>query len=167
MSDNNKTVSRKLKITNSGALDGEFSINYKGDLPITFVPTKDKVPAYSESYIRVDFFTNKPEDIEEKIQYVDLKLQFKKFSLFINIFLRINLDGSNKPNEFKVIANIMKRELVLLDPYTDKPINKMDFGSCYYGCNLLNMAILYNSSPEKVDYVVLLEEKGLGTEIVN
>lgn len=60
----------------------------------------------------------------------------------------------------------MKRELVLLDPSSNKTINKLDFGSCYYGCNLLNMAILFNSSPERVDYVILLEEKGLGAEIV-
>lgn len=60
----------------------------------------------------------------------------------------------------------MKRELILLDTNNFKPINKLDFGSCYYGCNLLSMGILYNSSPEKVDYVILLEEKGVGTEIV-
>lgn len=60
----------------------------------------------------------------------------------------------------------MKRELILLDSNNFQPINKLDFGSCYYGCNLLNMAILFNSSPERVDYVILLEEKGLGVEIV-
>jgi hypothetical protein len=60
----------------------------------------------------------------------------------------------------------MKRELVLLDFETQQPIQKIDFGSCYYGCNLTNLVVLYNSSPEKVDFVILLEEKGLGVEIV-
>lgn len=68
--------------------------------------------------------------------------------------------------EFRVKANLVKKELVLLDGKSHQPIQKLNFGSCYYGCNLLSMAILYNSSPEKVDYVILLEEKGVGTEIV-
>ena len=63
-------------------------------------------------------------------------------------------------------SNLVKKELVLLDSKTQQPIQKLNFGSCYYGCNLLNVAILFNSSPEKVDYVILLEEKGVGTEIV-
>ncbi|CAF0834043.1 unnamed protein product [Brachionus calyciflorus] len=145
LSDNNKTVSKKIRIKNSGARDGQFSINYKGDLPFTFVPNKDKVPAYSELFVRVDFFTNKPVKLNEKIQII--------------------LEGQDKPFEFQIVGDIMKRELVLLDASSLQPINKLDFGSCYYGCNLLNMAILFNSSPEKVDYVVLLEEKGLGVEI--
>jgi hypothetical protein len=49
----NKTVSRNLKITNKGAVDGEFIINYKGNMPITFVPFRDIVPAFSSSLIRV------------------------------------------------------------------------------------------------------------------
>lgn len=60
----------------------------------------------------------------------------------------------------------MRRELALLDCRTQEPIKKLDFGSCYYGCNLLNLAILQNTSPEKVDYVILLEENGIGAEIV-
>ena len=54
MSADNKTVSSRLKITNKGALDGQFSIDYKGELPIKFVPSKDTVPAYSTAYIRVN-----------------------------------------------------------------------------------------------------------------
>lgn len=53
LSANNKTVSSRVKVTNKGALDGEFRINYTGDLPITFVPARDVVPAYSHFYIRV------------------------------------------------------------------------------------------------------------------
>lgn len=71
--------------------------------------------------------------------------------------------------EFKIVklkANIMRRELQLLDSRTQKPIQKLDFGSCYYGCNLLNLAILYNASPDCVDYVIVLEENGIGAEIV-
>lgn len=51
---NNKTISGTLKITNKGAVDAEFSINYKGDLPLTLSPPKGNVPAYSVFYIRVN-----------------------------------------------------------------------------------------------------------------
>jgi hypothetical protein len=80
--------------------------------------------------------------------------------------LRINLRGSDTPLVFKILANVMEKQLILLDSEKNQPINRIDFGSCYYGCNLTNLAILYNSSPEKVDYVILLEENGVGAEIV-
>ncbi len=76
------------------------------------------------------------------------------------------MKNSNKLFNFKVKANIIEKELILLDSETNKPIKRIDFGSCYYGCNLTSLAILFNSSPEKVDYVILLEEKGAGAEIV-
>ena len=61
----------------------------------------------------------------------------------------------------------MKRSLELIDPRTNKKVEKIDFGSCYYGCNLTNLSILYNNSPEPQNYVMILEEKGIGSEIVN
>lgn len=68
MSDNNKTVSKILKIRNKGARDGQFSINYKGDLPITFVPSKETIPAHSDFKVRVDFFTSRPVKLNQKIE---------------------------------------------------------------------------------------------------
>lgn len=74
--------------------------------------------------------------------------------------------GEDSIIEFRVKANILRRELILLDCETNLPIQKIDFGSCYYGCNLTNLAYLYNSSSDRVDYVILLEENGIGAEIV-
>ena len=73
----------------------------------------------------------------------------------------------NKILEFNLKANILKRELILLDCETNELIQKIEFGSCYYGCNLTNLAYLYNASSDRVDYVILLEENGVGAEIVN
>ena len=80
----------------------------------------------------------------------------------------INLQGAKEPGVFRILANIMQKQLVLFsaEPHRQgEQLRKIDFGSCYYGCNLTSVAILYNASPEKVDYVVLLEEKGVGAEI--
>ena len=62
----------------------------------------------------------------------------------------------------------MQKQLLLFSAeqgQESQQIKKIDFGSCYYGCNLTSVALLYNASPEKVDYVILLEEKGVGAEI--
>ena len=67
---------------------------------------------------------------------------------------------------FKIKANIMEKQLLLLEPDSGAPIKRIDFGSCYYKCNVTSVAILYNYSPEKSDYVILLEEDGVGAEIV-
>ena len=78
------------------------------------------------------------------------------------------MQGAKEPGVFRILANIMQKQLVLFsaDPHRQgEQLRKIDFGSCYYGCNLTSVAILYNASPEKVDYVVLLEEKGVGAEI--
>jgi hypothetical protein len=53
LSASNKTVSKKFKIKNVGALDANFNINYRGDAAITFCPSKDVIPPYSDIEIRV------------------------------------------------------------------------------------------------------------------
>ena len=60
----------------------------------------------------------------------------------------------------------MSRSLELIAPGTETKVEKIDFGSCYYGCNLTNLTILYNNSPETVKYAMVLEENGVGAEIV-
>lgn len=60
----------------------------------------------------------------------------------------------------------MKKTLELLSPGGNAKVERIDFGSCYYGCNLTNLSILYNNSPEPIKYAMILEEKGVGAEIV-
>lgn len=55
---NKKTISSSLKIINKGAIAGEFLINYKGNLPISFIPNQDIIPAFSHMFIRVISFFN-------------------------------------------------------------------------------------------------------------
>jgi hypothetical protein len=53
LSASNKTVSKKFKVKNVGALDANFTVNYKGDAALTFFPSRDVIPPYSEIEIRV------------------------------------------------------------------------------------------------------------------
>jgi hypothetical protein len=89
--------------------------------------------------------------------------------LFSSSCNRIKLEGAAADIdniEFRVRANVMRKELRLLDPETNTFIERIDFGSCYYDCSLTKLAILYNYSPDSIDYVILLEDKGAGIEIV-
>ena len=50
---NKKTISRNIKIRNSGAVEGKFIFNYKGEHSITFNPNEGTVPSYSSITVRV------------------------------------------------------------------------------------------------------------------
>ena len=52
----------------------------------------------------------------------------------------------------------MNRRLCLLHPENDEELRKLNFGSCYYGCDLTAVAILYNDSPEPVAYSALIDD---------
>ena len=52
----------------------------------------------------------------------------------------------------------MHRRLCLLHPKNDEELQKLNFGSCYYGCDLTALAILYNDSPESVAYSALIDD---------
>lgn len=52
----------------------------------------------------------------------------------------------------------MNRRLCLLHPKTEEELPKLNFGSCYYGCDLTALAILYNDSPESVAYSALIDD---------
>ncbi len=80
--------------------------------------------------------------------------------------LSLTLQGLDKPHIVRLKANVMDHFLELLKPGTDEKINRIDFGCCYYGCDLTSFSILYNNSPDKLNYVIVLEQNGVGTEIV-
>ena len=52
----------------------------------------------------------------------------------------------------------MNRRLCLIHPKTNEELRKLNFGSCYYGCDLTALAILYNDSPEAVAYSALIDD---------
>jgi hypothetical protein len=75
----NKTVSKNLKIMNKGALAGQFSIDYRGSLPLSFAPQSKIVQPYSSINIKVSFFSVD----------LNLKLFYKKKIQFVMLLLRL------------------------------------------------------------------------------
>ncbi len=74
------------------------------------------------------------------------------------LFNLIRLDACHKTHEIKLKGKIMNRRLCLLHPKSDEELQKLNFGSCYYGCDLTALAILYNDSPESVAYSALIDD---------
>jgi hypothetical protein len=68
------------------------------------------------------------------------------------------LDACHKIHEIKLKGKIMNRRLCLLHPKNEEQLQKLNFGSCYYGCDLTALAILYNDSPESVAYSALIDD---------
>lgn len=66
-----------------------------------------------------------------------------------------------------LIANVVEQRLALLHPETAEPIQKVMFGSCYYGCDLIQVGMLHNQGPTSVKFVAVMEEDTVGQEIVS
>ena len=63
-------------------------------------------------------------------------------------------------------ANVVMKELRLLAENGSLSIDCLRFGSTYYGTDVIQKCFLYNASPKKTSYVIVLEEHGGGQEIV-
>ena len=48
----------------------------------------------------------------------------------------------------------------------DEPLGCVQFGSTYYGCDRTECALLYNNSPESVNFVAVLDEDAVAQEMV-
>jgi hypothetical protein len=70
----------------------------------------------------------------------------------------IRLSAGQQQYEIKLLGEIMTRRLCLIHPATNDELKKLNFGSCFYGCDLTALAILYNDSPESVAYSALIDD---------
>ena len=68
--------------------------------------------------------------------------------------------------QIRVLAQMALRSLQLLSLEDEKPVNYINFGPTFYGTDVLQSYLLFNKSPDKVSFVVILEEEGEGQEVV-
>ena len=80
-------------------------------------------------------------------------------------FFRVDLEGTSS-DYIHVKANVIIKELRLLAEDGSLSIDCVRFGSTYYGTDVIQKCFLYNASPKKTSYVIVLEEHGGGQEIV-
>lgn len=140
----NRVVSRNIKVTNEGDDEGEFEVKYTGTNSLTIHPKQGIVPSLSSQTIKINFCATSPGKIHE--------------------FLSVKLDKSGIEHVI-LIANVVEQRLALLHPETTEPIQKVMFGSCYYGCDLIQVRMLHNQGPTSVKFVAVMEEDTVGQEI--
>lgn len=64
-------------------------------------------------------------------------------------------------------GRLVDRALEVLSVDTGAPVDCVQFGSTYYGCDRTQCALLYNNSPESVNFVAVLDEDAVAQEMVS
>ncbi|CAI9721780.1 ciliaflagella47-likeassociated and flagella-associated 47-like isoform X2 [Octopus vulgaris] len=78
-------------------------------------------------------------------------------------FSEVKLENSETRHVI-ISGRVIYQELELMDPETEKIMEKIQFGYCYYGCDLIQFATLYNNSPIPAKFVAVVDEKADGEE---
>lgn len=77
----------------------------------------------------------------------------------------MKLEG-REPKTLTVKGKLVDRALEVLSIDNDEPLGCVQFGSTYYGCDRTECALLYNNSPESVNFVAVLDEDAVAQEMV-
>ena len=62
------------------------------------------------------------------------------------------------PGMLRVTGMIVDSSLQLLGYESDMPLNCINFEKTYYGTDVVRSAILYNNSPERMRFVMVLND---------
>ncbi|XP_078514036.1 cilia- and flagella-associated protein 47 [Lissotriton helveticus] len=140
---NNKVITKEISITNHGSFPGAFKIIYSGDVPINILPSSGTVLPKTMQLINIDLCTDLPRVVDE-IAIVKLQGREEK-------------DLSIK---CKVVEQILE-----LHDMSGETLDCVDFGSAYFGTSKTEQAVLYNKSPELLDWVAILDDVTPGVEL--
>ncbi|XP_075257847.1 cilia- and flagella-associated protein 47-like isoform X3 [Convolutriloba macropyga] len=140
---NSKVVSKDVTITNSGSLAGDFKLKYTGSLPITISPGTGTVPPHSQVRVKVDFVAKNEGPFQETA--------------------RVTLEGRDV-EVLSIKGNVVKHSLEILDAESGQKLEKVNFGSAFYGTDKIVPVVLYNNGPDAVNFISVLEEGAEGEE---
>uniref|UniRef100_H3AJZ3 CFA47 protein n=1 Tax=Latimeria chalumnae TaxID=7897 RepID=H3AJZ3_LATCH len=142
---NSTVVSKEISIINHGTAlgKGAFKLEYTGSLLITIEPSSGIIETKTVQLVKVNLCTNKARVINEVAK---VKLQGQD-----NTVLRIK-------------ANVVEQVLELLD-LSDQKLECLHFGSTYFGTSKLQYGVLYNNSPEPINWVAVLVDDAIGNEV--
>jgi len=71
--------------------------------------------------------------------------------------IRVLLEKED-PGMLRVTGMIVDSSLQLLGYESDMPLNCINFEKTYYGTDVVRSAILYNNSPERMRFVMVLND---------
>ncbi|RDD38935.1 Cilia- and flagella-associated protein 47 [Trichoplax sp. H2] len=139
-----RILKKCVKIINEGSRNGHFEISYAGSKSITIQPSSGNVEPYSELDIEVNFIADTATEFEE---YASVMLE------------------SRPESKLSIKGKVMRRQLMLLNPYDTQPLRCVEFGPTYYGTQQQKQGILFNNSPDEIQFVAILLEDQLGQEV--
>ncbi|XP_058391604.1 cilia- and flagella-associated protein 47 [Diceros bicornis minor] len=139
-----KVYSKEINIINRGRVPGVFKTEYQGQLPIVIFPTTGIVKPKSSMVVKVDFCADQPRIVNEVAK---VSLQDRP-----DILLSIK-------------AHVVEQIIELLNMNNDKKLECIHFGSLFFGTSKIEHALLYNNSPEPINWVAIIQDDSVGEEL--
>ncbi|XP_038658216.1 cilia- and flagella-associated protein 47-like isoform X3 [Scyliorhinus canicula] len=141
---NSSVLSMDVNVPNHGTLPGQFLIVDKGNLPFLIItPRRGIVLPYTQQLVKVELCTVRPMVLDET-------------------FL-VKLDNAEDAT-LRIKANIVQPFLELHD-FSGQKIECIQFGGAYYGTSKQDQVILYNNSPEAINWLSVMEDNAFGSEV--
>ncbi|XP_039112210.1 cilia- and flagella-associated protein 47 [Hyaena hyaena] len=141
---NSKVYCKEISIVNHGRAPGTFKTEYQGQLPIVIFPSNGVVESKSSVTVKVDFCADQPRIVNEVAQ--------------------VSLQG--RPDMLlSVKAHVVEQIIELLNMTGDKKLECIHFGSVFFGTSKIERALLYNNSPEPINWVAIIQDDSVGEEL--
>ncbi|XP_075394462.1 cilia- and flagella-associated protein 47 [Tenrec ecaudatus] len=141
---NSKVHSKEISIRNFGKSPGTFYLEYTGGFPILVSPLRGTVKPQSSVPIKIEFCADKP--------------------LTINEVARVSMQGRSDVI-LTIKADVVEQIIELLNMSADRRIECIRFGSVFFGTSRIEHALLYNNSPEAINWVAIMQDDAVGEEL--
>ncbi|XP_060993068.1 cilia- and flagella-associated protein 47-like [Dama dama] len=139
-----KVYCKEISIINHGSVPGIFKTEYQGQLPIVIFPTSGVVKPKSSMVIKVDFCADQP--------------------IVVNELAKVSLQ--DRPDIFlNIRACVVEQIIELLNINNDRKLECISFGSVFFGTSKIERALLYNNSPEPINWVAIMQDDSVGEEL--
>ncbi|MXQ98946.1 hypothetical protein E5288_WYG015975 [Bos mutus] len=139
-----KVYCKEINIINHGSVPGIFKTEYQGQLSIVIFPTSGVVQPKSSVVIKVDFCADQP--------------------IVVNELAKVSLQ--DHPDVFlNIRAHVVEQIIELLNINNDKKLECISFGSVFFGTSKIERALLYNNSPEPINWVAIMQDDSVGEEL--
>ncbi|NXV04029.1 CFA47 protein, partial [Cettia cetti] len=141
---NSKLVTKEISIANHGTTSGVFKVLYDGVVLFNIKPARGVVKPKSVRKIKVDICTDVPGVIKE--------------------MMKVELE-SRGCAEVWIKGVVVEQVLKVLGVSCGKVLKCINFGPLYFGTSKTEKIHLYNESPERMDWVAVLEDNAIGGEM--
>uniref|UniRef100_A0A7N5JXY1 Cilia and flagella associated protein 47 n=1 Tax=Ailuropoda melanoleuca TaxID=9646 RepID=A0A7N5JXY1_AILME len=139
-----KVYCKEINIINRGRAPGTFKAEYQGQLPIVIFPSNGIVEPQSLVIVKVDFCADQPR--------------------IVNEVAKVSLEG-HPDILLSVKAHVVEQIIELLNMSNDKKLECIHFGSVFFGTSKIEHALLYNNSPEPINWVAIMQNDSVGEEL--